>query len=242
MKDIPVYRYSIEEAKINDEMDRWKESYRENCDCARSIEKMLRLNSSNVETLESAVDNIVHEYGLERVFYVLANTLKENSHNKEFSDETKMWISSMSTCIETDDTTWLFSIDCESSEVDRFVKTLKQIWDEKELFNQHHCLSERDGEIDYTGKVVVISPHVLKDEYKTPENQLFLARCGFGCKPDSLGRKVFGEFLVDGEETYYLRSELLGVIKDEFLPEWAANRLEEIKNQSEENNMEMEGN
>ena len=76
--------------------------------------------------------------------------------------------------------------------------------------------------------MLVIRPNVLKDAYKTPEDQLFLAESGFGCSPNSRGRKVFGVFLKDGEKTHFYREDFLGILKDEHLPGWAAEKLAEL--------------
>ena len=40
----PLYRWSLETANHNDERDLWRESYKENCDCARAIEKIIADN------------------------------------------------------------------------------------------------------------------------------------------------------------------------------------------------------
>ncbi len=88
-------------------------------------------------------------------------------------------------------------------------------------------------DVDYTGKIVVIAPQYLKDEYKTPEDQLFLATGGFGCSPHARGRKVFGQFLKDGEETCFYREDIIGVLREEHLPEWAEERLQEMQETEE---------
>ena len=38
-----LYIYSLSEAVRSNEKDLWRESYKENCDCARAIEKTIRL-------------------------------------------------------------------------------------------------------------------------------------------------------------------------------------------------------
>ena len=82
--------------------------------------------------------------------------------------------------------------------------------------------------MDYTDQVTVLKPTVLKDKFKTPEDQLFLAESGFGCSPDARGQKVFGKFLKDGEETQFNRQDFLGVLQDEYLPDWAKESLAKI--------------
>ena len=75
---------------------------------------------------------------------------------------------------------------------------------------------------------MAIRPDALKDEYKTPKSQLFYAKFGNGCRAESLGRKVFGQHLDNGEEGCYLRTEILGVVKLELLPDWAKEKLSEL--------------
>lgn len=110
------------------------------------------------------------------------------------------------------------------------------------LHDASHCEPEKDGEIDYTGRVLVLKPNILKDEYKTPDYQLFLAEGGFGCTPNARGRKVFGQLLMDGEKTHYQRNDFIGAIRDEYLPEWAAEKLDEIQEskESEDTGMTMQ--
>lgn len=50
---------------------------------------------------------------------------------------------------------------------------------------------------------------------------MFYATHGNGCRPDSLGTKVFGFHVTDGEKTYYRRTEFAGALKEELVPEWA---------------------
>lgn len=95
------------------------------------------------------------------------------------------------------------------------------------LFDRSHCESETDGQLDYAGKVLALKGSVLKDRYKTPDDQLFLAESGFGCAPNARGRKVYGRFLKDGEETHFNRQDFLGILKEEHLPQWAGERLGE---------------
>ena len=78
------------------------------------------------------------------------------------------------------------------------------------------------------GKVVAIRPDILKDEYKTPADQLFYATGGFGCKSDSLGRKIYGVLLSGGEGCVFLRGEVIGAVKLELIPDWANEKVAEL--------------
>lgn len=91
---------------------------------------------------------------------------------------------------------------------------------------------------DRFAKLLVLKPTVLKESCRTSENQLFVAEGGFGCSPNSRGRKVFGKFLIDGEETHFNREDFFGIIKNECIPEWAAEKLAELEPSSDEDESE----
>jgi len=108
----------------------------------------------------------------------------------------------------------------------------RKAWKELNLFDLSHCMADENGK-DYTNQVVVLNPFVLQDDYKSPDYQLFLATGGFGCSPEARGRKVFGSFLKDGESAQFQRSDFIGVIKEEYLPEWAVEKLQEVSQPEE---------
>ena len=54
-------------------------------------------------------------------------------------------------------------------------------------------------------------------------------------------QKVFGKFLIDGEETHFQRSDFMGILKDEYLPDWAKDNLAEIQSSSENDEIVMGG-
>ena len=62
-----------------------------------------------------------------------------------------------------------------------------------------------------------------------PARSLYNNRSSCLPYPSASGRKVFGKFLKDGENTNFNRSDFLGVIKDECIPEWAAEKLAELE-------------
>ena len=81
----------------------------------------------------------------------------------------------------------------------------------------------------------------LKDEYKTPDDQLFYATSGFGCDPNARGRSVFGRFAKDDENYSWWRTDFIGILKDEFIPHWVKEKyaIGENTEQSEGCGMEM---
>lgn len=65
------------------------------------------------------------------------------------------------------------------------------------------------------GKVLILHLNRLSANYQKPKYQLVRAIGGFGCKPDTIGTKVFVEFLEDGEHGTFRRGDFIGVAKDE---------------------------
>ena len=57
------------------------------------------------------------------------------------------------------------------------------------------------------------------------------AHDGFGCQPHAIGRSIRCICLGDGEETRWNRTDFTGVLKDEFLPDWASEKLKELSGQ-----------
>lgn len=94
----------------------------------------------------------------------------------------------------------------------------------RELFGARHC-EDNSRNLDFENRVVVLKPECLKDKYRFPDFQLLYATGGFGCSPTARGRRVFAEFLRDGEKTGFYREDSLGVIKNECLPDWAREKL-----------------
>ena len=240
-KHVPLYEWPLEEAIHNNEQGLWRESYKENCDRARVIERAIGEHYHD-NVLEDCVQPLIERYGFDRVNWVLANTVQQKMQDGRFSQNNKAWARGI--YIPRDDVRWHFCVESHPGLTDIFLNQARRAWQALGLFDRSHCISETDGETDYTGQVLVLKPTVLKDAFKTPEDQLFLAEGGFGCSPSASGRKVFGKFLKDGEEAHFYRQDFLGVIKDECLPDWAREslaKIHEAQAPDEDEGMTMEG-
>ena len=88
---VPLFRYSWEEAKRNKAEQDWRLSQNENYRCARDIEKAINDNFDGKHLNGDCVKPVLEQYGFNRVMWVLAATLKEQSHDGRFSPENKSW-------------------------------------------------------------------------------------------------------------------------------------------------------
>ena len=118
----------------------------------------------------------------------------------------------------------------ESIPVSQFREKLQAL----KLIGPEHCETDSFSSLDYTGKVLVLSPDTLREKFWSPENQLWLALDGFGCSPGAIGRSVRCICLWDGETTRWNRSEFAGVLKEEYLPDWAKEKLEQLRPSAQE--------
>lgn len=224
-----IYPYSLEYAIKHNERGLWRESYQANCDCARAIERAINENYDGSRLADNCEKAVLGEYGIDHVNWVLANTIHEKEQDGRISHYNKEWAKSFH--IPQDTTQLQFVVDSHPGLVNLFTDTVRQAWRELGLFDKRHCTGADE---DFEGRVLVLKPTILKDEYKTPDFQLFLAEGGFGCSPTARGRKIYGQFLKDGEETHYERQDFLGVLKDEHLPDWAREKLAEKQEQTDE--------
>ena len=216
----PVFRWSLQSAIETGDVASWRDSYRENCDCARAIERAIAEHYHD-NTLDDGTAPVLERYGFNRVHWILANTVQEKSKDGRISDENKAWAKSF--YIPEDDVRWHFCVESHPGLTDLFLDQVREAWQRLGLFDGTACSEEPE----YARQVLVLRPEVLKDEYKHPEYQLFLAQSGFGCAAAASGRAVFGRFLIDGESARFNRGDFLGVIRDECLPEWASEKLSE---------------
>jgi len=86
------------------------------------------------------------------------------------------------------------------------------------------CVAGGLGE-SLEGKVIAIKTEVLAPEFRSATNQLMLAQSGSGCSPTARGNSVYCAELYTGREVCHERYDVLGVVRDECIPEWAKAKL-----------------
>ncbi len=95
--DVPVYYEPFNYAKENDEVDLYRTSYRLNSECKQAIHEAIADNYDGMHLGDDAVNQVVRQYGMERVGYILANTLHHKSYDGRFSHSNKEWAEQVST-------------------------------------------------------------------------------------------------------------------------------------------------
>ncbi|MCM1277247.1 MAG: DUF3849 domain-containing protein [Lachnospiraceae bacterium] len=227
----PLYRYSVETARRNSELNDWRESRDENIRCRDFLDEQVREKFDGFRLPDECAENAIKEFGYDRTMWVIANTILERKGDGRFSEQNRKWAKSLN--ISRDRHNYEFALNSHSCTVDGLAGDVRKMYAKLGLFSGEHIV-KFDEPQDYTGKLLIIRADVLKEEVRTPENQLFFAVGGFGCSPEKSGRKVFGEFLSDGEKTHFYRQDFVGVIADEHIPDWAREKLEQINAEREQ--------
>lgn len=216
-----LYIWSRSQARQSGETKLWHESHNENCRCARAIDVAIASYYKDNSLNNIGAKKMILDYGFERVHFVLANTVQLNQHDGRYSPDNKQWAMGVRIPYDDKHDRDRFTLNAHPGLINVFINQVRAEWTALGLYDYKHCYDNSRSQIDYTGQVVVLDPTIFKDEYKQPERQLFLAKFGNGCRPDALGTKVYGHHLHNGKECYYRRSEILGVMKLDLVPDWA---------------------
>ena len=243
---VPFYRYSLETAETGDCVELYRASIDENRRCKEFIQDEKTGFYANaykdncVDSNGSYTRKLIKEFGMERVLNMYAVTVRNHSGDGRIGNEIKEWANNFNRGLRVnEDMKESLITQINPGIIDLLAKHAIREFESLNLFTIEHCDKEQTN---YEDKVVIVSHKNLKEEYWTPENQLWLATGGFGCDPTKIGRAVYSTCLADGEKSRWDRGQVVGVIKDEFLPDWAREKLEEMKaeEQSQNNDINLE--
>lgn len=237
-KFVYLYPWSVEDARrmdaertkegqTSDEVKLWRDSFKENIRCKEAIETAISRDFDGKHLQEGCARSVVQEFGFKRVQFVLANTLQEKDWDGRFSSSNLHW--ARETFIPPDEAhNAQFCVNSHPAVLDGFVRFFRREVQALGLFEPRHCQPD-SRELDYQGKVLVMKPEVLAEPYWKPEYQLWYAHDGFGCGPHAIGRSIRCTCLGDGEETRCNRTDFIGALQEEFLPDWAQEPLRALR-------------
>lgn len=223
-----LYPYSRQEAKGRGELARWKRNHQANVKCARDIKNLIASHTQDGRLETDCARTALDWWGFPRVQFVLSNTLRGAS-GQGFDPDALHW--ARTSHVPYEKANGEFKIQADSALLAQF---LRQTYDEYQalgMFGPEHC---GGADQDYAGKVLVLRPDRLREECWSAQNQLWYGECGFGCSPASRGRAVYATCLGDGEEARWNREDFMGVLDEQYLPDWAMKRLAELRSTAQE--------
>ena len=160
----------------------WRSSHQANISCKRAIEESIRQNFDGMRLNNGCVDEVIAKYGYKRTAWVLSNTIQQKDQDGRFSQANKQW--AKRTCIPSDH--WHnsdFVVESHPAVLDGFVTQYCKAYQALGLFGPEHCHPDSFSSLDYEGKVLVLSPDILKESYWNEGAMLWYAHDGFGCSP-----------------------------------------------------------
>ncbi|MFI3226624.1 MAG: DUF3849 domain-containing protein [Clostridia bacterium] len=218
-----IYPRSFQDALDYEQTDQWRASNEENIACKNFIEQTIRENFDGMHLSADSAKKVVDEFGYKRTAFVLANSVQMKSSDGRFSRENKNFASSHSFADRKEHRA-LFAVDSHPAVLDGFINQYQRLYSELGLLTSKHCLSKPEHQ-NYEGQVVVVNPSYFAEGYLKVENQLWLATGGFGCDPNSSGNAVYATCIADGEKARWERYQILGVVDEKHLPQWASEKL-----------------
>ena len=100
----PIYKNDAEYALEHDELPAYRESFRVNMACRDALEKAIH-ESYHDYCLDTgkASAQVAAQFGMERVAYVLANTVRAFDHDGRISRDNKAWAQTVPVCADADE-------------------------------------------------------------------------------------------------------------------------------------------
>lgn len=228
-----VYPYSRSDAQRHGELELYDSSFRENVACSRDVERAIRtfFQEGDEHLKAGCAEAVLERYGFKRLRFVLSNSLKEMGMPHLLSEEARKWCAAVYVP-EDKQYSRYFAVDTAAPLLEEFIGQTRAAYQVLGLFGPEHCAGDR-SRTDYQGKVLVLSPDTLKESCWSPENMLWYAHDGFGCSPTASGRSIRCTCLGDGEMTRWNRADFLGVLDEQYLPDWAEESLKELQEQEQ---------
>lgn len=223
-----LYPCSRQEAKREGGLDKWERSHRANVRCARDIENLIASHTQDGQLEADCASAALDWWSFLRVQFVLANTLTSTG-GLGFEPDSLRWARSV--FVPPDKTNGEFKIQADTPLLAQFVQQTHAEYQALGLFGAEHCGAPNQ---DFTGKVLVLRWERLKESCLMPTNMLWYAHSGFGCSPTASGRAVFATCLGDGEKARWNRADFVGVLDEQYLPDWAMERLAELRGPDQE--------
>ncbi|BAL01482.1 hypothetical protein OBV_42830 [Oscillibacter valericigenes Sjm18-20] len=143
-----VYPYSCEEARSQNQLSLWRESHRENIACKNAIEEAIRRNFDGMHLESDCAQNVINQYGFNRVQWVLANTVQQKDWDGRFSRDNKAWAKSVFIPPDKNrltDHNLEYVVESHPAVLDGFVNQYRRAYQAQELSGPAQCEPQQSG-------------------------------------------------------------------------------------------------
>ena len=91
MNNTPLYRGTAEQARRENQLQLWRDSFQANILCRITIENEIRQHFDGMHLDRGCAGRVLDQFGEARVKYVLSATLQELDYDGRFSRSNKEW-------------------------------------------------------------------------------------------------------------------------------------------------------
>lgn len=103
MKDTtPIYFHSATYAHEHGELDQYRASHKANIACKEAIEQAIADNYRDNRLDPACVQQVLQQFDPDRIFYVLANTVRQKDYDGRISRDNKVWAQIIPVCEDKD--------------------------------------------------------------------------------------------------------------------------------------------
>lgn len=160
-KGTPLYGKPLAEASATGEISLYRSSLRANTECKYAIEEAINKNFDGNRLNKDFEKGIIDRFGMERVKYVLANTVQGNALDGRFSRETKDWANAV-TITEEKEHRHQFELTSHPAVLDGFIARVIKAEKETEKKKGEELQDEKYRTQTVRGLPVV---HIERDKY-----------------------------------------------------------------------------
>lgn len=225
---VPVYLNSLKIASDQGEMNLWVESTKENARCANKMMELMGNTEENHSIDEKTFELLSEEFGLQRFTFVTVSSLNLEGPNNVHID----WADKFFTPLDENECKH-FRLPWNEGFINDFATNLREFIREKSFFYEENQCDSMEDYHGYVGEVVAIKRKEFGVHYQAPEHQLELV---LSCDDSS---KIFPKLevvsLCDGTTNSRKPESICGIVKEEFLPDWAIEEMEQYREDSAEN-------
>ena len=98
----PIYFHSATYAHEHGELDQYRASHKANIACKEAIEQAIADNYRDNRLGSACVQQVLQQFDYGRMFYVLANTVRQQDYDGRISRDNKTWAQTIPVCEDKD--------------------------------------------------------------------------------------------------------------------------------------------
>lgn len=98
----PIYFHSATYAHEHGELDQYRASHKANIACKEAIEQAIADNYRDNRLGSACVQQVLQQFDYDRIFYVLANTVRQKDYDGRISRDNKTWAQTIPVCEDKD--------------------------------------------------------------------------------------------------------------------------------------------